>query len=823
MEGARNSFRRDVHPLPAIAHLFQAEERGAIRCVKTPGSLLFESNGDSTFLRNEFRAPAPTERRSETGLPRPRTLVPLRTFKEILIGVAVLTLSICASAAPPIELRQWLNTPQNWQRDTDGPIVSLGEKGRFDDTHIFAPTVIRENGKYLLWYCGSTADVANRVFKVGLVTGTDGKSFTAHANNPVYSFGDDRHSVLTPIILRHANGAPMRENGKLRMWFSSTHFAGKTGAHKLHESFSDDGIHWDPPSGPLADGLYAPTIIKIGRWYQMWFTDVSKEPWIIRHAASLDGRKWGITTEPCIEINQPWESQNLFYPHVIYANGVYHMWYGSYWNVAGNKQSKTALGYATSIDGLKWYKHPNNPVFKPDESRPWESHYTTSHSVIYDEANHSMRIWYASRTKPPFINKYFALNTAVWSGVPPQATDQVSATRPEPKLQRDEFLAWQNKTRMELRAKLGIPKTRVPLNFERRESLDHDGIRIEKFVFTSETGSRVPALIYSPIVPRQALQSAIVLTYGHGGSKSAWQYHYAGQLYAKLGLVCLAIDPIGEEERHKTGRMGSRAHDPQSVHERAVKAGRPIMGKLVFDTLRGIDLLIARGGIDTNRIGVAGNSLGGATAGWMLALEPRIRMAIVCGWAFDNIGLRTKYCTKHPNQIMREDLSWSDYLALGAPHCATLVMNGDADWIIDREGDNSAWQTTDRAAASARLTYSDLGAPGSIATWYEPGAGHRPYFVHKRALEWIHTHLSSPSMSLAQIRALPNLNGGKYCDANGIKLERLYGTDLHQRGATLADLGIQPLTLKELAVLKPDEVGKPEFTIEGWLDTVEKK
>ena len=37
----------------------------------------------------------------------------------------------------------------------------------------------------------------------------------------------------------------------------------------------------------------------------------------------------------------------------------------------------------------------------------------TSHSVIRMD-NGSFRIWYASRKKPPFVNKYFAINTATW-------------------------------------------------------------------------------------------------------------------------------------------------------------------------------------------------------------------------------------------------------------------------------------------------------------------------------------------------------------------------------------------------------------------------
>ena len=78
------------------------------------------------------------------------------------------------------------------------------------------------------------------------------------------------------------------------------------------------------------------------------------------------------------------------------------MWYDSFWTA---RRQTTASGFAVSADGLHWHKSPANPVLRQDPQRAWESHYITSQSV--------MRIWYASRRKLPFPNKYFSLNTAV--------------------------------------------------------------------------------------------------------------------------------------------------------------------------------------------------------------------------------------------------------------------------------------------------------------------------------------------------------------------------------------------------------------------------
>lgn len=736
------------------------------------------------------------------------------THLVALAAVTLTCLAICSAAAAeiPDDLGPWL-VQQHWQRDTEGPVISLGSPGEFDDMHVFAPAVALEDSRYRLWYCGSRGAVDQRVFQLGLAISSDGSRFEKSPHSPVFAFGDGKHSILTPTLLRLPDGSTLREGGKLRMWFSSTDFQVEHGLHTLHETTSDDGIHWSEPSPVQLENVYAPTVIKTGRTYQMWYTDVSSEPWIVRHATSQDGRKWRVTHEPAIVLDQEWEKGNLFYPTVVKIGSAYLMWYGSYWT---GRTNTTVLGFAVSLDGMKWTKHPQNPVFRPDPERPWESHYVTSQSVMR-LPDGSFRIWYASRTKPPFVNKYYAINTARWADPPQGAAD--CRTTPTHFTSRGAFLPWQRQTRDRLRTMLGIPSQRVPLEPEPRGQIEHDGVVIEKWVFTAEPGSRVPTVLYRPKSPPGPMP-AIVLTFGHGGSKSSWQYHYAGKLYARLGLACLALDPIGEEERHIQGRLGTRAHDPLPVHECADRAGRLIMGKLVFDTMRGIDFLCTREDIDHDRIGVAGNSLGGAKASWMAALEPRLKMAIVSGWSYSDLGLRSKYCTKAPNQRMRKFMNWPEYAALAAPDCAVLVTNGDADVVIDTDGDATAWAETNAAVEEAAKVYAKLGAAGKIRTWYEPGGGHRPYMAYKEALEWIHQHLGTPGWSLEQIRGLPTLNSGQWCDAHGIRLEPLYGTPLHQRGATLPDLGLSPVARERLACLKESERGSPQFTLEGWLEAI---
>ena len=338
----------------------------------------------------------------------------MTTSIRVLLTAVLLAAAPLAESAEPLDpaLVRWLG-PQDWKRDTGGPVISLGENGAFDDQHIFAPCVAQMAGQHWLWYCGSRGTVADRVFGLGLATSRDGRSFARHALSPVMNFADARHSVLTPTLLTDIEGNPIREGSKLRLWFSSTDFHDPSGLHTLHESTSDDGIHWSPPSEAQLKGAYAPSVLKNGDIYQLWYTDVSRGPWVIRYGESRDGHQWKVEPEAALKVDQPWEKDRLFYPAVRRDGDVLLMWYGSYW--AGQDSQKTALGFAASRDGRHWVKSPHNPVLRPDASRPWESHYVTSQSLIR-HSDGSWRIWYASRTKPPFTHKYFAIGTATWSG-----------------------------------------------------------------------------------------------------------------------------------------------------------------------------------------------------------------------------------------------------------------------------------------------------------------------------------------------------------------------------------------------------------------------
>ena len=723
-----------------------------------------------------------------------------------MMSCLILAQVAALAGAERAEMVRWM-TPQAWVRDRDVPAIALGQPGAWDDTHVFAPCVAFENGRYSMWYCGASGEVVDRVFRVGLATSGDGVRFERHADGPVFTFGDGRYSVLTPTLLRDADGRVCREDGALRMWFAAADLTTKGGIHRLHETRSEDGIHWAEPSPAQLDHVYAPTVLKDGEAYRMWYIDPSRDPWAVRHARSEDGVRWEVDRHPCIEIDQAWEERRLFYPTVVKHGDCYLMWYGAYW--AGHP-ANTSLGLAVSDDGVVWHKNPHNPVFRPDTSHSWESHYTTSQSVLLLDDG-TWRMWYASRKAPPHVNKYFAIGAAHWVG-PSKA----------PATSREERAA-------ALRARVGEiltwPRERLDPAGRTHCEVRGDGYRIESVTYASEPGSRVTALLYLPD-PVDEPAPAVVLACGHGGSKSCPYAQYTGQLYAKLGFTCLAVDTIGEEERNTDGKMGTRAHDLYRL-SRQERIGfmrhqlkRSVLGKIVWDLSRGIDYLEARPEVDGEPIGVLGYSLGGATAGCLAVLDPRVDAAVVSGWGFvPSLAVYGKECTRLPYEAFAAIMGFDEMTALLAPHCATLFLSGDSDAIIDpdEEGAGLVRQMRQEIEGSHRLLDA-AGMNHTIECAFVSGADHRPLFLTPQGVAWMQEHL----MTQEERRPIPSdtIRFGDWADGQGQTIESLYDTEARERGNVVVNVGAVYRDPEELACFPEQGRPGPEYTFKGWVERV---
>jgi hypothetical protein len=136
----------------------------------------------------------------------------------------------------------------SWQRIGEGPILSRGAAGAWDDSWVGAPTVVFDegSGSYHLWYVGSDGSSD----RIGYATSSDGVSWVRHTDTagvskPVFDgvglpFAQD--GVARPSVTRRGDG--------FEMWFEGI----TAGVSRLGRAWSQDGIIWTPVLNPTTAG-----------------------------------------------------------------------------------------------------------------------------------------------------------------------------------------------------------------------------------------------------------------------------------------------------------------------------------------------------------------------------------------------------------------------------------------------------------------------------------------------------------------------------------------------------------------------------------------
>ena len=126
-------------------------------------------------------------------------------------------------------------------------------------------------------------------------------------------------------------------------------------------------------------------------WYEMWFTAGAQIsfPYTIGFAKSLDGITWEVYSSNPVLIPEAgkWDAYTVLAPYVLRENGQYKMWYTG----CATTQLLYSIGYATSPDGINWTKHASNPVFEPGTSN-WESA-SVAYGCVIPYSN-GYKMWY---------------------------------------------------------------------------------------------------------------------------------------------------------------------------------------------------------------------------------------------------------------------------------------------------------------------------------------------------------------------------------------------------------------------------------------------
>lgn len=241
------------------------------------------------------------------------------------------------------------------------PVLSLGERGAFDDRGLMPSSLVDFGGKTYLYYIGwNVRDTVPYHNSVGLAVSDDGGStFRKLFRGPVMDrTPEEPYFCATTCILI--------ENGIWRNWYlSCTDWQEVNGKAepRYHIKYAEslDGINWKRTGIIAIDyasesegGIVRASVVKDGETYRMWYSyrglldyrTGAENTYKIGYAESQDGIVWKrIDAGPILERTESgWDSEMVAYPEVLDTDADRYMFYN------GNGFGVTGFGYAVWED-----------------------------------------------------------------------------------------------------------------------------------------------------------------------------------------------------------------------------------------------------------------------------------------------------------------------------------------------------------------------------------------------------------------------------------------------------------------------------------------
>lgn len=284
---------------------------------------------------------------------------------------------------------------QGWQRFDDRPLMYEASYGSMGG-ELADPSVIRRaDGSW--WMAASW--IHQR--KLILYDSPDGQTFGTHraALYPKAELAWEQ-SIAQPSLLDEA--------GAVRIWYAALsdpkepHLpgAGCIGCARMES----DGrfVRFASPAltpGPLWEGnaLGDPCVLYDAHSarYLMWYSGGQADwPEAIGCAESADGVSWTRLNEgrPVLtrDSSVRWERERVGCPSVAWRDGWYYMLY-----VGFEHEYKGRLCLARSRDGIRWQRHPGNPIATAGRMSSWDCEGLYRSWLISEPGR--WRIWYTGR------------------------------------------------------------------------------------------------------------------------------------------------------------------------------------------------------------------------------------------------------------------------------------------------------------------------------------------------------------------------------------------------------------------------------------------
>ena len=172
-----------------------------------------------------------------------------------------------------------------------------------------------------------------------------------------------------------------------------------------------------------------------------------------------------------------------------------------------------------------------------------------------------------------------------------------------------------------------LVRQNLSLNVTETGSLQMNGYSIKNIAFQTRPGIYATANLYIP--DGKGKFPGVIVMMGHSTEGRLYdKYQAVGITLALNGYVSLCIDPWGSGERTTTHGVFEDHGDENNLGSVLMNIGEPMMGLLITDNIRGVDLLCSLPYVDRQNIGATGSSGGGNQTMWLSAMDERIKAAV---------------------------------------------------------------------------------------------------------------------------------------------------------------------------------------------------
>jgi dienelactone hydrolase len=182
----------------------------------------------------------------------------------------------------------------------------------------------------------------------------------------------------------------------------------------------------------------------------------------------------------------------------------------------------------------------------------------------------------------------------------------------------------------------------VPKNMPVRvtKTIEAADYRIDNLLYESRPGVWVDGNLYYPTAKRERMP-VILIAHSHHAPKHQGELQDMGVLWAKAGCMVLVIDQLGHGERRQHPFVDAKSYPKEfrvgrqdyyfryNLNLQLSLVGDSLMGWMVWDLMRGLDVCLARPGADKERVILLGAVAGGGDpAAVTAALDSRFTCVV---------------------------------------------------------------------------------------------------------------------------------------------------------------------------------------------------